>query len=75
MTTKIDMGKIVRGLGAERRGKVSAGGGYFSAVQLRADIEARLRAPGDGDPTNPGPSASGGTPGSSRARASAAGRR
>lgn len=48
------MDKIARGLGAERKEKVSATGGYFSAMQLLADIEARLRVPvGGGRPTDP----------------------
>jgi hypothetical protein len=37
--------KIARGLGAERKTRVSAAGGYFSAMQLLADIEARFRVP------------------------------
>jgi hypothetical protein len=37
-----------RGLGAERRGKVAASGGYFGAIQLLADIEARFRVPSGG---------------------------
>lgn len=48
------MDKIAKGLGAERRGKVSAKGGYFGALQLLADIEVRLRVPaGGGRPTDP----------------------
>ncbi len=54
MKTQLDMDKIAKGLGAERRGKVSAGGGYFGAMQLLADIEARFRVPaGGGRPTDP----------------------
>jgi len=54
MKTQLDMDKIARGLGAERRGKVAAGGGYFGAMQLLADIEARFRVPsGGGRPTDP----------------------
>src|SRR6266852_4667243 len=53
MKTRLDMDKIARGLGAERRGKVSASGGYFGAMQLLADIEARFRVPsGGGRPTD-----------------------
>ena len=49
------MDKIAKGLGAERRGKATAGGGYFGAMQLLADIEARFRVPpGGGRPTDPG---------------------
>jgi hypothetical protein len=55
MKTQLDMDKIARGLGAERRGKVVASGGYFGAMQLLADIEARFRVPsGGGRPTDPG---------------------
>jgi len=54
MKTQLDMDKIARGLGAERRGKVTASGGYFGAMQLLADIEARFRVPaGGGRPTDP----------------------
>jgi hypothetical protein len=53
MKVRIDMDKIARGLGAERRGKVGASGGYFGAIQLLADIEARFRVPaGGGRPTD-----------------------
>jgi hypothetical protein len=45
---RLDMDKIARGLGAERRGKVAASGGYFGAMQLLADIEARFRVPPSG---------------------------
>jgi hypothetical protein len=54
MKTQLDMDKIARGLGAERRGKVTASGGYFGAMQLLADVEARFRVPsGGGRPTDP----------------------
>jgi len=54
MKTQIDMDKIAKGLGAERRGKVAASGGYFGATQLAADIDARFRVPaGGGRPTDP----------------------
>ena len=54
MKTQLDMDKIAKGLGAERRGKVEAGGGYFGAMQLLADIEVRFRVPsGGGRPTDP----------------------
>ena len=53
MKTQLDMERIARGLGAERRGKVNASGGYFGAMQLLADIEARFRVPsGGGRPWN-----------------------
>lgn len=48
------MDKIAKGLGTERRGRVAASGGYFGAMQLLADIEARFRVPaGGGRPTDP----------------------
>ena len=51
---KLDMDKIAKGLSAERRGKVVAAGGYFGAMQLLADIEARFSVPaGGGRPTDP----------------------
>lgn len=54
MKTQLDMDKIARGLGAERLGKVAAGGGYFGAMQLLTDIEERFRVPaGGGRPTDP----------------------
>ena len=54
MKTQLDMDKIAKGLGAERRGKVEAEGGYFGAMQLLADIELRFRVPsGGGRPTDP----------------------
>ncbi len=54
MKTRLNMAKIARGLGAMRRGKVAASGGYFGAMQLLADIGARFRVPvGGGRPTDP----------------------
>ena len=54
MKSQLDMDKIAAALGAKRRGKVSATGGYFGALQLLADIEARFRVPaGGGRPTDP----------------------
>lgn len=54
MATTLDMDHIAKGLGAERRGKVSAGGGYFGALQLAAEVTSRLRVPeGGGRPTDP----------------------
>src|SRR5881628_1513574 len=54
MKRRLDMDKIAKGLGGERRGRVSATGGYFGAMQLLADIEARFRVPaGGGRPTDP----------------------
>jgi hypothetical protein len=54
MRKRLDMHKIARALGAERR-KVDVSGGYFGALGLAADIEARFRVPSDGGrPTDPG---------------------
>lgn len=54
MKKRIDMDKIAKGLRAERRGKVTAGGGYFGAQELLAEIKARLRIPaGGGRATDP----------------------
>jgi hypothetical protein len=54
MKTPLDMDRIARRLGAERRGKVAAKGGYFGAIQLAADIGARFRVPaGGGRHTDP----------------------
>ena len=54
MKTPLDMDKIAKGLAAQRRGKVTATGGYFGAMQVLADIEARFRIPpGGGRPTDP----------------------
>ena len=53
MKARLDMDKIARGLGAGRRGRVAASAGYFGALQLLADIEARFRVPsGGGRPTD-----------------------
>src|SRR2546426_2022568 len=54
MKAHLDMDKIASGLGAVRRGKVTVSGGYFGAMQLMADIEARFRVPsGGGRATDP----------------------
>src|SRR5229473_4047784 len=54
MRRGLDMDKIARAVGAARQGKVSATGGYFGALQLLADIEARFRVPsGGGRATDP----------------------
>ena len=54
MKPHLDMDRIARGLGAARKGKVSATGRYFGALQLLADIESRFRVPaGGGRPTDP----------------------
>lgn len=50
MKTKpnLDMDKIAKTLGAELRGSVSAKSGYFGAMQLAAEVQARFRAPSSG---------------------------
>ncbi len=48
MKAHLDMDKIARGLGADRRGKVSSTAGYFGAMQLLGDIEARFSVPAGG---------------------------
>lgn len=48
MGANLDMERIAKTLGAERRGKVSAGGGYFGALQLAAEVAARFRVPESG---------------------------
>lgn len=54
MKTRLNMDKIAKRLGAERRGKVSATAGYVGAMQLLADVQARFRVPGGGGrPTDP----------------------
>jgi hypothetical protein len=54
MGASLDMERIAKELSAERRGKVSAGGGYFGALQLAAEVAARFRVPeGGGRPTDP----------------------
>src|SRR5215470_6241023 len=54
MNLALDMDRIAKGLGAERRGKVVSRGGYFGAVQLAAEVAARFRVPeGGGRPTDP----------------------
>jgi hypothetical protein len=54
MKAELDMDRIAKGLGAERSGPVSTAGGYFGALQLLANIEARFRVPaGGGRPTDP----------------------
>jgi len=45
---KLKMEKIAKRLGAERRGKATAHGGYFGAAQLAEDISARFKVPASG---------------------------
>lgn len=54
MKTRVDIDKVAKGLRAVRRGKVSARSGHFGAMQLVAEVQARLRVPeGGGRPTDP----------------------
>jgi hypothetical protein len=48
MKAQLNMDKIAKGLGAERRGKVTAGGGHFGAHGLAAEVQARFRVPAGG---------------------------
>ncbi len=48
MGPSLDMERIAKELGAERRGNVSSRGGYFGALQLAAEVTARFRVPGGG---------------------------
>lgn len=48
MKPHLDMDKIAKGLGAERKGPVAAKGGYFGAMQLAAEVQARFRHPAKG---------------------------
>jgi hypothetical protein len=54
MKARVNIEKIAKALGAERRGKVRARSGYFGAMQLVADVQARFRVPaGGGRATDP----------------------
>ena len=54
MSAPLDMERIAKELGAERRGKVLPRGGYFGALQLAAEVTARFRVPeGGGRATDP----------------------
>lgn len=54
MTKRVDVDKIAKDLGAERRGKVPVSGGQFGAMQLVAEVQARFRIPtGGGRATDP----------------------
>ena len=43
--TKLDMDMIAKRLGAVRRGTVTSRGGYFGALQLAAEVQARFHVP------------------------------
>src|SRR5438876_11463555 len=54
MGTPLDLERIAKELGAERRGKVAPRGGYFGALQLAGEVAARFRVPeGGGRATDP----------------------
>ena len=54
MKPLLDLDRIAKELGAERRGKVSSCGGYFGAIQLAEEVATRFRTPeGGGRPTEP----------------------
>ena len=54
MKPRLDMNKIARGLRGQRRGNVRTTPGYFGALQLVADVDARFRVPaGGGRATDP----------------------
>lgn len=42
MRKRLSMDRIARGLGAERRGLVSPRAGYFGALALVAEVQARF---------------------------------
>ena len=48
MKSRVDMDKIAKGLGAKRAGAVSSKGGYFGALELVSEINARFRVPARG---------------------------
>src|SRR5579883_1673546 len=48
MKKRLNMDKIAKALGAERKGKVASKGGYFGALQLLAEIEDRFKVPQTG---------------------------
>jgi hypothetical protein len=51
---KLDLDKIAKALGADRRGEVRAGGGHFGAMHVVAEIQARFQSPaGGGRSTDP----------------------
>lgn len=55
MKSQLDMERIAKGLGAQRKGKVVAAAGYCGALQLAAEVAARFRVPaGGGRATDPG---------------------
>lgn len=54
MKPRLNMDKIAKALRGERRGPVTAKGGYFGALNLAADIAERFKVPQTGGrPTDP----------------------
>lgn len=54
MKPRVDLDKITKGLGGERRGPVTARSGYFGAQELVAEVFERFKAPdGGGRRTDP----------------------
>ena len=54
MAAALDMEKIAKDLGAERRGRIKASGGYFGALHIAAEAKSRFRTPpGGGRATDP----------------------
>jgi hypothetical protein len=50
----VDLERIAKALGAERRGHVRAASGHFGAMQVVAEIQARFQVPaGGGRSTDP----------------------
>ena len=45
MKARLDMDKIAKALGGERRGSVTAKGGYLGALNLAADVSGRFKLP------------------------------
>jgi hypothetical protein len=48
MSARVNIDKIAKAVGAERRGAVHASSGHFGAMQLAAEIQARFRTPSSG---------------------------
>lgn len=54
MKKSLDMDKIAEAIGGKRKGKAKAGAGFFGALQLAAEVEARFKVPqGGGRATDP----------------------
>jgi hypothetical protein len=54
MTQQVNIARIAQALRAEREGHLEATGGYFGALGLVAEVQARFRTPAKGGrPTDP----------------------